>query len=106
LEKGKPAYRSRGFANVLTHTRALTNREHPHKKPVEILLPLIEHTTAPNDLVVDPFAGSGSTGVAAVRLGRDFIGIECAYKYVQVARARLAGAEPDAGSAEILRKAA
>ena len=91
LEKGKPVYRSGGFANVLTHPRAVTNREHPHKKPVEILTPLIAHTTAPGDLVLDPFAGSGSTGVAAVQLGRDFIGIECAYKYVQVARARLAG---------------
>lgn len=93
LEKGKPVYRSRGVANVFTHARALTNREHPHKKPVEILLPLIVHTTAPGDLVLDPFAGSGSTGVAAVRLGRDFIGIECVHKYVQLARARVGGVD-------------
>ena len=106
LEKGKPVYHSRGFANVLTHTRALSNREHPHKKPVEILCPLIAHATAPGDLVIDPFAGSGSTGVAAVQLGRDFIGIECAYKYVQVARARVAGAQPIATSERLLRDAA
>ncbi len=105
LEKGKPSYNSGGFANVLTQTRALTNREHPHKKPVEILAPIIAHTTVPSDVVLDPFAGSGSTGVAAMQLGRDFIGIECAFKYVQVARARLAGAKSD-GANDALRDAA
>ena len=68
------------------------------------MLPLIAHATGPGDLVLDPFAGSGSTGVAAMQLGRDFIGIEWAYKYVQVARARLASTEAE--DKELLRDAA
>lgn len=106
LEKGKPQYSGSGFGNVFRHTRALTNPEHPHKKPIEILSPLIALTTVAGDIVLDPFAGSGSTGVAAFQLGRHFIGIECAYKYVQVARARLARAQSSQDDLSELRDAA
>lgn len=49
---------------------------HPTQKPIDVLSPLIEYSSPPNGLVIDPTAGSGSTGVAARRLGRRFIGIE------------------------------
>ena len=46
------------------------------KKPLEVLAFLIEHLTAPHDLVIDPFAGSGTAGVEALRLDRRFIGFD------------------------------
>lgn len=49
---------------------------HMSQKPVELMLALIRDFTDPGDLVVDPFAGSGTTGVACIRLGRRFIGWE------------------------------
>jgi site-specific DNA-methyltransferase (adenine-specific) len=52
------------------------NRLHPTQKPVSALKPLIRSFTEPGDLVLDPFCGSGSTLVAAARLGRSYLGIE------------------------------
>jgi hypothetical protein len=49
---------------------------HPTQKSIHVLKPLIEEFTAPGQLVLDPFAGSGSERVAAKRTGRDYIGIE------------------------------
>ncbi len=46
------------------------------KKPLEVLAFLIEHLTAPHDLVMDPFAGSGTAGIEALRLNRRFIGFD------------------------------
>ncbi len=88
LEKGKVAYRSRGFANVLSVTR-VGRPKHPHEKPVALLERLLEHTTSPGDLVVDPFMGSGSTGVAASKLGRRFLGIELDHRHFEIARTRM-----------------
>lgn len=49
---------------------------HPTEKPVDLLANLIISTTKPGDLILDPFAGSGSTLVAAQKTGRNYIGIE------------------------------
>lgn len=65
---------------------------HSAEKPVGLLSTLIEQSTVPGELVIDPFCGSGSTGVAAARLGRSFVGIELDRKWGEVARARLADA--------------
>lgn len=50
---------------------------------------LITLVTPPNGKVLDPFTGSGSTGVAAKRLGFEFIGIELNPEYVEIAKARI-----------------
>lgn len=57
-------------------------------KPVELMKRLIE-VTKPGDIVLDPFAGSGSTGVAAIQTGRRFIGIEMEQSYFDIANHRL-----------------
>ncbi len=88
LEKGKPAYNTRSLPTVLSHRRERNVSDHPHKKPVSLLQALIEHTTAAGETVLDPFAGSGSTGVAAIASGRRFIGIELDEKYVEIAQTR------------------
>jgi adenine-specific DNA-methyltransferase len=62
---------------------------HPTQKPVMALLPLIMAYSQRGDIVLDPFAGSGSTAVAAQALGRRFIGIELEPMYAQVATERV-----------------
>lgn len=62
---------------------------HPTQKPVRLMQALIELTTKPNQLVLDPFAGSGSTLVAAKNLGRQYLGIEANPDYVVTTKKRL-----------------
>lgn len=65
------------------------NLVHPTQKPVSLLRQLVEKTTRPDQLVLDPTAGSGSLGVACLQAGRRFIGIELDARYAQTARRRL-----------------
>ena len=62
-------------------------RCHPHEKPVDLLEQIIEK--APGEVVLDPCFGSGTTGVACVRLGRRFVGIELEPKYYAIAKRRI-----------------
>lgn len=65
------------------------NRLHPTQKPVAILEPLIRSFTKPCDLVLDPFSGSGSTLVAAHKLGRAYAGIELDATHFRTASERM-----------------
>lgn len=67
-------------------------REHLTEKPVEVMIDPVS-IARPAGVVLDPFAGSGTTGVAALRQGRRFIGIELDPGYAQVARERLEAEE-------------
>lgn len=64
---------------------------HPTVKPLALMKYLIKMITPPGGTVLDPFAGSGSTGVAAKRTGFRFVGIEAEIEYVHIANARCAG---------------
>jgi len=75
LIKGNPAFPAAPLPDVMDWTYT-GNKLHPTQKSVHILKPLIEAFTEPGQLVLDPFAGSGSTCAAAQRIGRDYIGIE------------------------------
>ena len=77
--------------------------KHPTQKPVALIARCLRATTDPGDLVVDPFAGSGSTGVAALRLGRHFVGCEQNKTYALLASRRLNETVPgdlDVGTSE------
>ena len=63
--------------------------KHPTQKPVELMSYFIKALTNPGDLVLDPFMGSGSTGVSALELGRRFIGIELNEEYFDIAAKRM-----------------
>lgn len=65
-------------------------RVHPTQKPIELMLAILADFTDAGDVVLDPFCGSGTTGVACLRLGRRFIGIERDSSYAAAARERLA----------------
>src|SRR5260370_6098973 len=67
---------------------------HPTQKPEALLARVILASSRPDDLVLDPFCGSGTTGAVAKRLGRRFIGIEREKTYAAAARARIAAVAP------------
>jgi site-specific DNA-methyltransferase (adenine-specific) len=64
-------------------------RSHPNEKPVELLLDVVGTHSRSGSTVLDPFMGSGTTGVACAKLGRKFIGIELEPKYFDIACKRI-----------------
>jgi DNA modification methylase len=88
LAKGSPAMPEKPLDDVRPW-QYTGNGRHPTEKAPGILRPLIECFTKPGDVVLDPFAGSGSTLVAAAMTGRRYLGIELEDKYCELARARL-----------------
>ena len=89
LAKGQPARPRAPLKDVLAR-RYSGNRLHPTQKPVSGLTPLISSFSRPGDLVLDPFAGSGSTAVAAALLDRRYLAIELDPTYYRIARDHLA----------------
>ncbi|GMQ82689.1 MAG: site-specific DNA-methyltransferase [Rhodothermia bacterium] len=79
-----------------------SNNAHPAPYPVEFAERCISSTTA--DLVLDPFVGSGTTALAAINLGRDYIGIDISPHYCSVARERLADPEKWARAQDALKR--
>ena len=71
------------------------NTDHPTQKPEKLLAKIILASTNNDDLILDPFAGSGTTAVTAKKLGRDFVAIESDENYCLVAQKRLELAETD-----------
>jgi site-specific DNA-methyltransferase (adenine-specific) len=65
-----------------------TNGKHPTQKPLSLLVRLIAAASKPGDLVLDPFAGSSTTGIASVLLGRHFVGIESELNFCQLSQSR------------------
>jgi len=62
---------------------------HPTVKPIKLMEYLCRMITPPNGIILDPFMGSGSTGVAAVKLGYIFVGIEMSEEYFEIAEKRI-----------------
>jgi site-specific DNA-methyltransferase (adenine-specific) len=71
------------------------NTDHPTQKPEKLLAKIILASTKAGDLILDPFAGSGTAAVAAKKLGRNFVAIESDEKYCLLAQKRLELAETD-----------
>ena len=67
--------------------------QHPTQKPVRLMSRFIEWHTRPGDLVLDPFMGSGTTGVAAARAGRRFVGVELDPHWFAIAKKRIEEAQ-------------
>jgi len=68
--------------------------EHPCQLPVPLIERLILMTTDENDIVLDPFVGTGTTAIAAKRLGRRYIGIDIDPKYVEITKEKLKSVKP------------
>lgn len=69
-------------------------KAHPTQKPEALLHRVLLSSTEPGDVVLDPFFGTGTTGAAAKRLGRKFVGIEREMEYAEVAHERIAAVKP------------
>jgi len=88
--EGEPAYGVGVFRHSTTPT---AEREHSTQKPEELLKDIVAVACPRDTTVLDPFAGSGTTGVAAIRMGRNFIGCEISPEYHAIATRRLKEAE-------------
>ena len=93
FEKGKRKLNDLSIPDVLEAKRVRGG--YPTEKPVDLLTTLVKQSSEPGEVVIDPFSGSGATGVAAVQQGRDYLGGDIKESAVERAITRLveAGAE-------------
>jgi DNA modification methylase len=89
----KAVRRIRYLWNGCMRANGETRDGHPTQKPLGVMKWCIGHLPEPNQFILDPFMGSGTTGVAAVQMGRDFIGIEREPKYFDIACKRIEDAQ-------------
>ena len=87
MNKNAHAFR---MSQVEAHTGM--NKEHPSQKPLRLMLWCIDQAGRPG-VVLDPFMGSGTTGVACAQLGKAFTGIERERKYFDIACERISRAQ-------------
>ncbi len=87
---GKPArIISHRWMGAMKESERTQRRVHPTQKPIGLMMKLIRLLTNEGDTVLDPFMGSGSTGVACMLLNRNFIGIEISEEYFAIAQQRI-----------------
>lgn len=90
LYKGKAKFiHNCGSKQVHEFKNIIGRKKHPTEKPVELMEFYIQNSSDEGDIVLDPFMGSGSTGVACVNTGRGFVGIELDKGYFYIARERI-----------------
>ncbi|AKF11759.1 Adenine-specific methyltransferase [Sandaracinus amylolyticus] len=87
FEKGKRRLNDLGISDVIVEKRI--HRGYPTEKPVRVNRVLIEQSTAPGEIVIDPFMGTGSAGLAAIEVGRSFWGNDISEKALAIAEERL-----------------
>ena len=85
---GQPSMNG-GDGNPYNRGAKLVQNHHPTVKPIDLMRWLVRLVAREGDLVLDPFTGSGTTGVACVEEGREFVGIEREAEYVEIARRRI-----------------
>jgi DNA modification methylase len=81
--------------NGMLRERGAQRGDHPTQKPLEVMKWAIGHVPEPAQTILDPFMGSGTTGVAAIQMGRSFIGIEREERYFEAACRRIREANGD-----------
>ena len=78
-----------GTSNILRIPNIIGRKFHPTEKPVELIKILVSNSSEQGEVVLDPFMGTGSCGIACRELKRDFIGIEIDEKYFDIAKERI-----------------
>jgi len=87
------------YNNVFTDL--VESKKHPYQKPLSLMTRLVLNHTNEGDVVLDPFMGSGTTGLACIQNGRDFIGIEQDFEKFKLATGRLHDEEYRSEGSEI-----
>lgn len=96
LRKGKAKnINNMGTKNILKVKNIRKNKKHPTEKPVELMEILVKNSSNKGDTILDPFMGSGSTRIAALKNERNFIGIEIDERYFKIAEERLNGEDKE-----------
>lgn len=90
LKGGSNVWRMAAFSSGAAKTDG--QKVHPTQKPLELITKMIEDSTEPGGVVLDTFMGSGTTAVACIKTGRNFIGFELDEKYHAIAQQRIAEA--------------
>jgi site-specific DNA-methyltransferase (adenine-specific) len=91
--KGRRLLNGKRSSDVLQFSKGNTSEyKHPTQKPLDLIAFLLEKSSLCNDVILDPFMGSGTTGVAAKNLNRSFIGIELDLDYFNIALERIESA--------------
>ena len=85
----KNLHKLNGYCDDVIKEKRKPSKRHPTEKPLVVIKKFIEMSSNKDELVLDPFLGSGTTAVAANQLGRKYIGIEISEKYCKVAEDRL-----------------
>ena len=94
LRKGKAKkINNAGTSTLLSVPNIIGTKVHPTEKPINLMKIFIENSSKEGDFVLDPFMGSGATGVACVATGRNFIGVEIDKQYFDIAQERITDAE-------------
>jgi len=90
LNKGRRFINGKRETDVWYHNRvAGKNQCHQNEKPVDLIQYILVKSSNENDLILDPFMGSGTTAVACIRTNRNFIGFEINQDYVNIANKRI-----------------
>ncbi len=96
MRKGKAFRINDPASKALVSIFQRDETKHPTEKPVSLCQFYIENSTRPGETVLDPFMGTGTTGVAAIRAGRKFVGIELTEQWFEIACERIAKAAAQA----------
>lgn len=100
VKKEAPKLKVKGkYSCILRFTKPQSNFKkdkliHPAQKPLELIKKLIYISSNKNDIILDPFSGSGTTPVGAKELGRRYIGIDISPEYCRLSKRRLSGVTP------------
>ncbi len=103
VKVGKPTFNSKYDSGIYEYPipRHNGNRMHPTQKPILLFEDLVRKHSRSGDMVVDPFLGSGTTGVAAVRNSRRFAGCDLDDNYVKIAQERIKEEEKSVGDKKV-----
>lgn len=97
LVYGKDPFLSQGLGRradtYIQKNNEVPDVDHPCPKPDNVMRWIIERTTVEGETVLDPFLGSGQTGIACSKLNRPFIGVELDPKYFEIAKSRIESAQ-------------
>ena len=93
----KKRWNGKGSQGIWRFSVESGKKEHPTQKPLSLMMKLISQFTDEGETVFDPFMGSGTTGVACMKLGRNFIGCEISSEYYAIAERRIEQASRQVG---------